>query len=80
MASERKYHVAASPIDGTIFAGRVNKDGDAWLDKSEATNEVVQALWQCMMIRDSESIVVKRGGKPVGKIVFIKEDDLKAFS
>ena len=37
-----EYHVSAG-IFG-IYAGRINKKGDKWLDKSEVTDEVLCAV------------------------------------
>ena len=38
------YHVGCSEITGTIYAGIVNKDGKAWLNKSDVTDEAVGAV------------------------------------
>ena len=39
-----QYHVGCSPITGTIYAGTVNKSGNAWLNKSDVTEEALASV------------------------------------
>ena len=40
-----KYRIATSPLSGRIFAGRLNKAGNAFLDgKVDATSDVLRAV------------------------------------
>lgn len=49
-----QYHVGCSPITGTIYAGTVNKKGDSWLNKSDATEEAVAAVRDHLEIKANE--------------------------
>jgi len=37
------YHVQCNPDSGVIHAGTINKKGDKWVNKSDVTNEVLEA-------------------------------------
>ena len=39
-----RYHVACTSISGQLCIGRVNKAGDAFLDKRYATDEILLAV------------------------------------
>lgn len=49
-----QYHVGCSPITGTIYAGTVNKKGDSWLNKSDATEEAVAAVRDHLVMKAQE--------------------------
>lgn len=39
-----QYHVGCSPITGTIYAGTLNKKGNLWVNKSDATEEAIASV------------------------------------
>lgn len=48
-----EYHVATSDISGAIYAGEgdVRSDGILWYDKSEVTNEAINAVMAHMLYK-----------------------------
>ena len=39
-----QYHVGCGPFTGTIYAGTLNKNGNLWVYKSDATEEAIAAV------------------------------------
>ena len=39
-----QYHIGCSPISGTIYAGTLNKNGNMWVNKSDATEEALASV------------------------------------
>ena len=59
--------IAASPITGTIYVGRVNKKGDAWTTKQDVTGPACAAVVEHLQQRGG-SAVVTRNSKPWAEI------------
>lgn len=54
------YHVGCG-ITG-IFAGRLNKKGDMWVEKSDVTDEAVIAVAQ-FLLEHEETVIFQDQGK-----------------
>ena len=39
-----KYHVGCSPENNVIYAGTINKTGDKWTNKTDVTEECLEAV------------------------------------
>ena len=47
--------LGVSPIDGTIYAGKLNKDKTMWVgDKQDVTEDAVRAVFEKMMNESKE--------------------------
>jgi len=46
--------VHASDLTGEIYVGRINSKGDKWLEKREATEEVVEAVRDSFVLHMAE--------------------------
>lgn len=55
-----KYHVGCGIIG--IFAGKLNKAGTMWLDKSDVTAEAIDSVAQFLLEHD-ESVLFTYHGK-----------------
>ncbi len=62
-----KLRVACSPLTGTIYAGRANKDGTAWAgEKHDVTSDVFGAVIQ--KIGAGHVVTVNENGAPTYEI------------
>lgn len=62
-----KLRIQCSPITGTIYAGRINKAGDAWAGKkTDVTSDVLGAIIQ--KIGAGNIITVNENGVPAFEI------------
>lgn len=60
----KPLHVAASPLTGTIYCGRVLKDGHTWAaDRQDVTVEALVAVAQHAEIF-GKPVVIYASGKP----------------
>ena len=58
-----RLRIQCSPITGTIYAGRINKAGDAWAgEKTDVTSDVLGAVIH--KIGAGNVITVNVNGKP----------------
>lgn len=65
-----EYHVSAGLFG--IYAGRINKKGDQWLEKSDVTDETLCAVRDYLYdqaIAENKSIWGYEWGRKDGKIV-----------
>ena len=77
-----KYHVSAGAFG--VYAGRINKKGDKWLEKSDVTDEALCAVRDYLYdqaIAEGKSICGyewdRKDGKVVELIVRIKDGEDK---
>ena len=78
-----EYHVSAGLFG--IYAGRINKKGDKWLEKSDVTEECFHAVRDYLVMECEEKKQSEAGfqwnrkdGKTVELIVRIKEKETNA--
>lgn len=45
------YHIGCCPINATIYAGTINREGDLWVSQSDATEEALAAVRDHLMIK-----------------------------
>lgn len=57
-----EYHVGCGIANLNIFAGRLNKKGNMWLDKSDVTDEACRSVAKFLLNRD-ESFIFEQNGK-----------------
>lgn len=74
------YHVSAGLFG--IYAGRINKKGDKWLEKSDVTEECFHAVRDYLVMECKEKKLSQTGfewkrkdGKIVELIVSVKEGE-----
>ena len=67
-----EYHVGCG-IAG-IYAGRLNKKGNMWLDKSDVTDEVLNCAFDYLYINKKELRGEVDGEKYVLRIVLYEEE------
>lgn len=70
------YHVACSPITKRIFAGRVDKSGKAWTQKSDVTGAACGAVIE-HVLANKEPVEVSVNGVPTYRI---SVEEIKAMS
>jgi len=68
-----EYHVGCGLFG--IYAGRVNKNKDMWLSKSEVTNEVLCCAFEYLYKAQKEFRTVVDGKSYVMRIVPYKESE-----
>lgn len=68
-----EYHVGCG-ITG-IFAGTVNKKGNMWINKSDVTQEVLNAAFDYLFVNEKETIATVDGKSYAMRIVPIIEAD-----
>ena len=67
------YHVGCGLFG--IYAGRLNKNKDMWLSKSEVTNEVLSSAFEYLYTTKKEIITKVEGKKYVMRILPYKEGE-----
>ena len=77
-----KIKIECAPLSNRIYIGRVNKSETEWLDKRDATDEVIEAVRDHLAEearrekRDSFGWEwTRKDGKIVKLVVSIEEDD-----
>lgn len=68
MSAKRKYHVAASPLTGTIFAGTVLKSGIWSTDKQDVTIEALVAVAEHGLKFGKPIVIRTEDGQPLFRI------------
>ena len=66
-----EYHVGCG-ITG-IYAGRINKKKDMWLEKSDVTDEACSAVAQFLMDKDESMLFEYEGKKYILTVQEVKE-------
>lgn len=70
--------LGVSPLTKTVFAGRINKRGDMWVQKVDVTE---QFLGCCMQyFQEGEVNTISADGKPIAKITLKRLDKEKSTS
>jgi len=67
--------LGVSPLTNTVFAGRVNKKGDMWLDKVNVTEQFLSCV--LTYFEDKTENIISADGKPIAKITIERLDKQK---
>ena len=70
----KKLHVAASPLTGTIFAGKVLKSGVWGADKQDVTIEALVAVAEHGLHFGKPIEIAKADGTPEYRITVFKHE------
>lgn len=76
-----EYHVGAGEITGNIYAGTLSKDGKKWKDRTDVTDEAINAVRDHLVSQmDPKDTTIsyewkRKDGKKVTLTLAIKEDE-----
>jgi hypothetical protein len=66
MEAYKNLTLGVSPITKTVFAGRLNKKGNMWIQKTDVTNQFLSCCIE--YFKEGEENIISVDGKPFAKI------------